>query len=410
MSRIFTNKRKFFWSGIKNNQISSGIYYAQSQLLAEIELEQTGIILESIVPISIKFYVNKFLQKKFWINKTSFILFFTGNLLKLLKSGTDLVGSLQFIAQHVENNDLKKIVQEIMLLVSQGEALSKASARYDKYFDNFYCSLIYTAEQCGHLVPILEDLLNYQKNLAALKKNLVRSLIYPAFLLSSSAIIFVLIITFVIPEFKNIFTDFTGQLPFLTRMIISMTDNLANYAGLVSGIIIISILLLQLAKNKLIKVALFIDWFILRLPILGNLIFKTLLIKFTYTANITLQSGITMLESLKINRINSSNRYFAIIIERIITCIEEGYPLHVAIQKTGCFPHLLVHIITVSEKANNLEVGFKEIYQNYTEEIEQKLNLLNVLLEPILILSVTILFGILIVAMYLPVFKLGLLV
>lgn len=409
----FFIRQKFYWLGIKNQQKSSGIIQARNRLLAEIELETSGIKIEKIYTYSIILHIWMWIKntniftKNIFYNKDQEILLFTSFLAKLLTSGTDLISALKFIQNELKNNEFKKIIDVIIHKISLGVPFSQALKMHPKYFDTLYCALIYSAEHCGKLLDVLCKILEYKRQDIKLRQELKKNVMYPIFLLLIAFSMFLVILFFVIPEFKNIFTDLEASLPLLTQIIINFTDNITTYIFASISLLIISYITIKHLRDKYGHIALFIDEKVLKLPFIGKTILQITYIRFAYIYKMALSSGLSVIDAQKISIKNFENRFIISRLNKMFLYLDEGHSFYFALQKTQIFSSLMLQMLLVAEKAGTLEDTFAEIYKIYSMEIEQKLSVLNTLLEPILILIITLMFGILIIAMYLPMFKFG---
>jgi len=334
------------------------------------------------------------------------ILIFTRQLYAMVHAGIPLVQSLRIIREQITNRRLKQIVEEMASFIEEGGRFSTALARHRDVFGDLYISMIRAAEEAGTLEETLKRLADYLEKIEKLRGKVKSALFYPVFVLIIATIIVTGILIFVIPTFQQLYEDLGGELPALTQMVIKASQILRDYIGWVAlGVVMFIVAFIQARKVK--KVKYLIDKLMLRMPIFGNLILKSSIANFSRTLGSMIASGINIMDSLQIASETANNEVIRAAIEDVRKQVERGISLSQALAKHKIFPPMLVNMVAIGEQAGNLDEMLIKVADFYEEEVDRMVDGLTSLIEPLMIVFIGGIIGFIIVAMYLPIFKIG---
>lgn len=313
----------------------------------------------------------------------------------LVHAGIPIVQSLEMLSHNTETQAFKKIIHSVRTSIETGLALSESLRAFSYCFDHFSCYLIYIGEQSGTLPAILKRIADHKEKILVYKRQLQQALLYPITVVSVSLIIIMIMLIFVVPRFAEIFQNMHGTLPRFTVFIIDVSQAIkSNY-----DLLLFSILLLFYFRNRFLPI-------IWKCPILKTLYQKNGLSHFAYQLAITLKAGIPITDALQI-MMNAPHSFYSKFLPRIYQELNNGSFLSEVLHSTSSFPTLMVQMIKVGEESGTLEEMLEKISEIYTAEVDHFLKNLNHLLEPLIMVVLGVLIGGLVIAMYLPIFRLG---
>jgi type IV pilus assembly protein PilC len=334
------------------------------------------------------------------------ILIFTRQLYAMVHAGIPLVQALKIIGEQVSNKRLKKIVEEIASSIEAGGKFSTALSRYRDVFGNLYISMIRAAEEAGTLEETLKRLADYLEKIEKLRGKVKSALFYPVFVLIIATIIVTGILIFVIPTFQQLYEDLGGELPLLTQMVIKASQILRDYIGWVTlGLVVFIVAFVQARKVKRFKYL--TDMLLLKMPIFGPLILKSSIANFARTLGSMISSGINILDALEIAAETANNEVIKEAILDVKAQVERGVSLSRAMVKHSIFPPMLVNMVAIGEEAGNLDEMLMKVADFYEEEVDRTVDGLTSLIEPLMMVFIGGIIGFIIIAMYLPIFKIG---
>jgi len=334
------------------------------------------------------------------------LLLFTRQLYAMIHAGIPLVQALRIIKEQIPNRRLKGIVEEIASFVEEGGRFSTALARHRDVFGDLYISMIRAAEEAGTLEETLKRLADHLEKTEKLRGKIKSALFYPVFVLIIATVIVTGILVFVIPTFEELYRSLGGQLPFLTRWIIKASNFLRDYMGW--AVLLFVILVIAIIQGRRIrKVKYYMDYALLKMPIFGDLVLKGSIANFSRTLASMLSSGINILEALEISAHTSNNEVIKEAILKVKEQVERGVSLSQALSRQKIFPPMLVNMVAIGEEAGTLDEMLTKVADFYEEEVDRTVDGLTSLIEPIMIVVIGGIIGVIIVAMYLPIFKIG---
>jgi type IV pilus assembly protein PilC len=333
------------------------------------------------------------------------IVIFTRQFATMIDAGLPLVQCLEILASQQENKVFKKALIEIRQSVEGGMTFAAALKQHPKVFTSLYANMVEAGETGGILDTILNRLAQYMEKAMALKGKVKSAMIYPSTIVSVALVVVIFLLVFVIPTFKSMFEGFGAALPLPTEIVLAMSRIVRGYFLYGVGVIVALIVSLRMwYKTPAGKLA--IDSFMLKTPVFGVLIRKVAVAKFTRTLGTLISSGVAILDGLDITARTAGNKVVELAVQRTRASIAEGKTISEPLKASGVFPPMVVQMISVGEQTGALDAMLGKIADFYDEEVDTAVANLTALLEPMLMVFLGIVIGGVVVAMYLPIFKL----
>lgn len=334
------------------------------------------------------------------------VVIFTRQLSTMIDAGLPLVQSLEILSEQQENATFKKILREIRADVETGTTFADAMKKHPTVFDTLYCNMVEAGELGGILDTILNRLAGFMEKNMALKKKVKGAMTYPIICLCISFVVVAVMLIFVVPVFQKMFADFGSALPAPTQMVVDMSDFAKGNFHIIIGIIVgIVFAIKKVYKTE--KGREKIDDLLLKMPIVGLLLRRVAVAKFTRTLGTMLQSGVPILDSLNVVARTAGNKVVEKAVFRVTDSISEGRAIAEPLAETGVFPGMVVQMINVGEATGALDVMLTKIADFYDEEVDQAVENLTAAIEPLMMVFLGGLIGGLVVAMYLPIFSMA---
>jgi len=323
----------------------------------------------------------------------------------LIDAELPLIQGLNILAKQTKNKYFTEVIQNIRADVEAGSTLNQAKRKYPKVFDDLYCNLVASGEQSGSLDIMLRRLSEFLEKIVKLRSQVKQALIYPSAIMIFSVLIVVFMLWKVIPVFANIFIELGASLPGLTAFILALSNFLQNYILYIFGGIVVLIIGYKYGnKNRNFKRT--VDKGKLKTPLFGDLLEKVGLSRVTRTLSTLLSGGVPMLESLKITSSTSGNMILEESILKARTMVAEGTSLTDSLKETKAFPFMMVQMVGVGEATGTLDEMLVKLADFYDDEVEATVNALLSVLEPVMLIFVGGMVGVIVVSMYLPIFSL----
>jgi type IV pilus assembly protein PilC len=393
----------FLWQGRDKRGVKlKGQQVATNPSLVRAELRRQGIN-----PISVKRKPKPLFGGAGGHVGARDIAIFSRQLATMLKSGVPLVTSLQIISGGLKNPKMRVMVDKIRGEVESGSSLYEALGKYPVQFDELYLNLVKAGESAGVLDTILDDIASYKERIESIKGKIKKALYYPAAVIAVAIIVSSILLIYVIPQFEGIFRSFGTDLPAFTRSVINVSDFLRENGGWVILGLIATVVGLIMAKKRSRKFAHFIDRVSLRLPIVGKILEQAAIARFCRTLAITFAAGVPLVDALKIVSGSTGNQIYNEAASRIREDVAVGHQLQMAMQQTGVFPNMVIQMAAIGEEAGSLDEMLIKVAEAYEEEVNNAVDALSSLLEPIIIIIIGIIVGTMVIAMYLPIFKMA---
>jgi len=333
------------------------------------------------------------------------IVIFTRQFATMIDAGLPLVQCLEILSSQQENKVFKKALIEIRSAVEGGATFAAALKAQPKVFTSLYANMVEAGETGGILDTILNRLAQYMEKAMGLKKKVKSAMIYPSTIISVALVVVVFLLIFVIPTFKAMFEGFGATLPLPTVIILEASRLMQKYFLLGAGVIVAAIFALK-AWYKTTAGQIAIDGFVLKTPVFGLLIRKVAVAKFTRTLGTLISSGVAILDGLDITARTAGNKIVEMAVLRTRAAISEGKTIADPLRESGVFPPMVVQMISVGEQTGALDAMLGKIADFYDEEVDTAVTNLTALLEPMLMVFLGIVIGGVVIAMYLPIFKL----
>ena len=335
------------------------------------------------------------------------ITFFTRQLATMMKSGVPLLQAFDIVGKGHANPAVQRLLLDLKTEVETGSSLKQAFAKHPLYFDALFINLVGAGEQAGILDTVLDRLATYKEKILAIKSKIKSALFYPIAVIVVAIIITAVIMIFVIPAFKNVFTSFGADLPGPTLMVIAMSDFFVQYWFLMAAGVGGGLWAFFWTWKRSVKMQIVMDRLFLRIPLFGELIRKSAIARWTRTLATMFAAGVPLVEALdSVAGAAGNHEYFAAT-KKIQTEIATGTSLTIAMQNSEVFPNMVVQMVSIGEEAGSLDSMLSKVADFYEQEVDDAVDALQSLMEPIIMVVLGTLIGGMVVAMYLPIFKLG---
>ncbi|MFL5478678.1 MAG: type II secretion system F family protein, partial [Gemmatimonadaceae bacterium] len=335
--------------------------------------------------------------------KTRDVVIFTRQFSTMINSGLPLVQALTILADQTDNKALAEVTKKVVFDVESGNTVADALSKHPRAFTNLYVNMVAAGEAGGILDTILMRLATFLEKNDALVRKVKGAMIYPAVIMSVAAIAVIVLLIFVIPVFENMFSSVGLALPLPTRIVIGASRFLKGYWWMVGAVIIVVVYAFR-KYNATSNGKLVVDRFLLRMPVLGDVLRKSAVSRFTRTLGTLISSGVSILEGLEITAKTAGNRVISDAIMMSRSSIAGGDTIAQPLQKSKVFPPMVISMIAVGEQTGGLDEMLSKIADFYDEEVDAAVSNLLSLLEPIMIVFLGVIVGGMVVAMYLPIF------
>ena len=374
-----------------------------------LEQVQQSLMRRKITPVKIKkkpkdlFENIKFLQPKV---KENDVIIFSRQFSTMIDAGLPLLQCLDILQSQQENPTFKKNLKKIKESVESGETFADSLKKFPKAFNELFINMVAAGEAGGILDVILNRLSAYMEKMAKLKRQVKGAMTYPIITLIVAVIVVSIILVFVIPVFSEMFADFGATLPAPTLFVISLSKfAIGNIGYIIGGIFALLYLIKRTYASK--KGRIFMDEMFLRLPVIGLLIRKVAVAKFTRTTSTMLSSGVSILEALDIVAKTSGNKIVEFAIQDVKTGIAEGRSMADPLLESGVFPSMVCSMIAVGESTGALDTMMEKIADFYDDEVDQAVKNLTDMIEPFMLVFLGVVVGGLVISMYLPIFSMA---
>ena len=335
------------------------------------------------------------------------IALFTRQLSTMMRAGVPMLQSFDIVAKGHANPAMSKLLYDIRADIETGSTLEQSFKKYPQHFDPLFCNLVAAGEQAGILDKLLDRLAAYKEKMLAIKGKVKSALIYPAAIVGVAVLVTTVIMIFVVPAFKNIFSSFGAELPLPTQIVISMSDFMVKHGWIILLILGAATYFFMQAWRRSPKLGQWMDRLLLKTPIFGELVQKATISRWCRTLSTMFAAGVPMVEALDSVGGASGNHVYVMATRGIQQEISTGTSLAVAMDNSGVFPNMAVQMAGIGEESGSLEELLGKVADFYDREVDEMVDAMSSLLEPIILVILGVLVGGLVVAMYLPIFKLG---
>ena len=335
------------------------------------------------------------------------ITLLTRQLATMMKAGVPLLQSFDIVGKGHSNPAVARLVQDVKTEVETGSSLSAAFRRYPLYFDNLFCNLVGAGEQAGILDTLLDRLATYKEKILAIKSKIKSALFYPISIIVVAFVITAVIMIFVIPAFKELFSSFGADLPMPTQIVMAISDYFVRYWWLIFGAIGGAFYSFFYFWKRSVHMQMVMDRLTLRIPVFGALIHKAATARWARTLSTMFAAGVPLVESLDSVAGAAGNAVFFEATKRIQSEVSTGTALTAAMQNAGIFPNMVLQMCAIGEESGALDAMLTKVADFYEAEVDDAVGAISSLMEPMIMAVLGVLIGGLVIAMYLPIFKMG---
>jgi len=389
----------FLWEGRdKGGKVVRGELRSVSEAAVNATLRRQGIIVQKVKK-------QKFGSGGRVTDKD--ISLFTRQLATMMKAGVPLLQCFDIVSKGASNPAVSRLLLEIKTEVETGSSLAQAFRKYPLYFDALFCNLVAAGEQAGILETLLDRLATYKEKILAIKSKIKSALFYPIAIIIVAFIITAVIMIFVIPAFKEVFTNFGADLPAPTLMVMAVSDWFVSYWYIIFPVIIGGVIGFLEAWKRSLPVQIFMDRLMLKLPVFGDLVLKSTIARWTRTLATMFAAGVPLVEALDSVGGASGNYVYLTATRQIQKEVSTGTSLTLAMQNSGVFPNMVLQMCSIGEETGALDAMLGKVADFYEAEVDDAVAGISSLMEPMIMVVLGTLIGGMVIAMYLPIFKIG---
>lgn len=394
----------FIYEGIdRKGQKIKGEMTGKNLALTKVVLRKQGINVTKIYQK--KKNVLEFLNKR--SVKTLDITIFTRQLATMMKAGVPLVQSFEIVAEGLDNPAMREVVLGIKGEVEGGNTFAGALKKYPQYFDDLFCSLVASGEQSGALETMLDRIAIYKEKSELLKQKIKKAMKYPMAVLIVAFIVTVILMVKVVPVFQDLFSSFGADLPAFTQMVINMSKWMQAYWYVVIIIVGVVVGVFIEAKKRSKAFRDFLDRAALKAPIVGDLVYKAIIARYSRTLATTFAAGVPLIDALESTAGATNNVIYYNAVMRIREDVSTGQQLQFAMRTTNLFPSMAIQMVAIGEESGALDAMLDKVATHFENEVDNAVDGLTSMMEPLIMAVLGVLVGGLVIAMYLPIFKMG---
>ena len=335
------------------------------------------------------------------------IALFTRQMATMMKAGVPLLQSFDIIAEGFDNPNMRKLVDEVKQEVAAGNSFASALRKKPQYFDELYCNLVDAGEQAGALESLLARVATYKEKTEALKAKIKKAMTYPIAVVIVAIIVTAILLIKVVPQFEAMFANFGAELPGFTLLVIAVSQILQEWWWVVLAAMVGAGYALKQAHRKSARFRDWLDRTLLKLPIIGSLLYKSAVARYARTLSTTFAAGVPLVEALDSVAGATGNVVFRNAVNRVKQDVSTGMQLNFSMRTTGVFPTMAIQMTAIGEESGALDDMLDKVATYYEEEVDNLVSTLTTLMEPLIMAVLGVIVGGLVIAMYLPIFKLG---
>lgn len=394
----------FAYAGVDRKGIKvKGELSARNMALAKITLRKQGVDVKSIREKRKNLLENVFKKKV----STLDITIFTRQLATMMKAGVPLVQSFEIVAEGLDNPAMRDVVLGIKGEVEGGNTFTGALRKYPEYFDRLFCSLVESGEQSGALETMLERVATYKEKSELLKQKIKKAMKYPLTVIVVAIIVTIILMVKVVPVFQDLFTSFGAQLPAFTQMVVNMSKWMQEYWFILIIVIGVAVYSFLEAKKRSKKFRDSLDKLSLKLPIFGDLVYKAIIARYSRTLATTFAAGVPLIDALESTAGATNNIVYETAVMKIRDDVATGQQLQFAMRAANIFPSMAIQMVAIGEESGSLDAMLDKVASYYENEVDNAVDGLTAMMEPLIMAILGVLVGGLVVAMYLPIFQMG---
>jgi type IV pilus assembly protein PilC len=392
----------FSWEGTdkKGNKLK-GETGGQSPFLVKAQLRKQGINATKVRKKSVSIFSA---GKKI---KPMDIALFARQMATMMKAGVPLLQSFEIIGEGLDNPNMRKLVDDIKQHVAAGNSFAAALRTRPLYFDDLFCNLVDAGEQAGALENLLDRVATYKEKTEALKAKIKKAMNYPIAVVAVAVIVSCILLIKVVPQFQTVFASFGAELPAFTLFVIGISEGLQEYWYMFIGVVAGTIYAISETNKRSEKFRNWIDRGALKAPVVGDIIYKSSVARYARTLATTFAAGVPLVEALDSVAGATGNIVFKNAVNKIKQDVTSGMQLNFSMRSTGVFPSMAIQMTAIGEESGALDTMLDKVASYYEAEVDNAVDGLTALMEPIIMSVLGVLIGGLIIAMYLPIFQLG---
>ena len=393
----------FVWEGTDKRGVKmKGEQQSKSQNLLRAELRKLGITPTVVKPKPKPLFgsAGKAISPKD-------IAFFSRQMATMMKSGVPIVQSLEIIGEGHKNARMKKMVGDVRTDIEGGSSLYEAVSKHPVQFDELYRNLVRAGEGAGVLETVLDTIANYKENLETLKGKIKKALFYPAMTIAVAIMVSAVLLIFVVPQFEEVFANFGADLPAFTKMIVAASRFMVSYWWLMLFGVAGAIFAFIFFKKRSLAFQHFLDKVILKIPVIGEIMHNSSIARFARTLAVTFKAGVPLVEALETVAGATGNTVYEKAVLRVRDDVAVGYPVNMSLKQTNLFPHMVIQMTAIGEEAGALDAMLFKVAEYYEQEVNNAVDALASLIEPMIMVVIGIMVGSMVIGMYLPIFKLA---
>ncbi|ENU81657.1 MULTISPECIES: type II secretion system F family protein [unclassified Acinetobacter] len=394
----------FAYVGVDRKGIKiKGELSARNMALAKIMLRKQGIDVQSIREKRKNILENIFKKRVSTID----ITIFTRQLATMMKAGVPLVQSFEIVAEGLDNPAMRDVVLGIKGEVEGGNTFTGALRKYPQYFDRLFCSLVESGEQSGALEIMLERVATYKEKSEVLKQKIKKAMKYPMTVIVVAIIVTIILMVKVVPVFQDLFSSFGAQLPAFTQMVVNMSKWMQKYWFILIVGIGLAVYGFQETKKRSQKFRDGLDKLALKLPIFGDLVYKAIIARYSRTLATTFAAGVPLIDALESTAGATNNIVYETAVMKIRGDVATGQQLQFAMRAANIFPSMAIQMVAIGEESGSLDAMLDKVASYYENEVDNAVDGLTAMMEPLIMAVLGVLVGGLVIAMYLPIFQMG---
>ena len=393
----------FVWSGTdRNGRKSKGEVLATSAAIARVQLRKQGVVAKSVKKKSKPLFT--FGAKKI---KAADIAIFTRQLATMMKAGVPLVQAFDIVAEGTDHEKMRELIMAVRTDVSSGTGLAGALEKHPAHFDELFCSLVASGENSGTLEVMLDRVATYKEKTEALKAKIKKALTYPIAVIVVAIVVTGILLVKVVPQFAETFQSFGSDLPGFTLFVLRISEWVQSWWFIMLLGFFAAGYVFSQAKRRSKRFADGIDAVALKLPIIGSVVHDAVIARFSRTLSTTFAAGVPLVDALESTAGAAGNAIYAQGIRRIRDDVTSGTALAISIRTTGLFPTMLLQMTAIGEESGSLDDMLGKVADHYEAAVDNAVDSLSSLMEPMIMSILGVLVGGLMIAMYLPIFMLG---
>ncbi len=339
--------------------------------------------------------------------KAKDIAIFSRQIATMMKSGVPLVQSLEIIGNGQKNLRMKNLVEAVRVDIEGGSSIYESMSKHPVHFDELYRNLVRAGESAGVLETVLDTIATYKENTEALKGKIKKALFYPAMVIAVAILVSSIMLVFVVPQFEDVFKNFGAELPAFTQLIVAFSRFMVSWWWLMLIVVIGTIVSFVFAYKRSPGFQHFLDKVVLKIPVIGAIMHNSAVARFSRTLATTFKAGVPLVEALESVAGATGNSLYEKAVWRIRDDVSVGYPVNMAMKQVNLFPHMVIQMAAIGEEAGALDTMLFKVAEFYEQEVNNAVDALASLLEPMIMVIIGVMVGSMVVGMYLPIFKLA---